>query len=510
MSALALQRPFPISDPYFLPAMKPILRLSAFCLFFFISGYGFSQTSRTSTALVQVNCSACIGQKATVDTPDLISYGTVKLAESRIDSTGRCTLKVPVSGPLFATILLGEGTVPGQDSVYRLYLEPDQDLTLTIQGTPTFQGQLGVANQYLYESNRITRSVNDRVNELVGTFRKLPAEEQQKIQDAFGAQLKPLHRTISEDARISQKVKELLIEDGAFYVQERRSNMVARNMKELEQQATYEASSFFQTIPVNPEWLAMNMYNYAALLNDRVKFDLDLAIYYALKKEGKEKNTDTLAILMEKAILKNARTAPIREYLLAINIKRMLREFGPTPTIPQLFDRFKSLYPDSRYTATLDREFEKYQELDEGKEAKNFIATYPDGKEFRLSDLKGKVVYLDTWATWCGPCIGEFPSSKKMVKRYKDNPQVVFLFVSVDNNLEKWKAYLNSGKAPQGLHVNQNPETQDFGTSIHTLYRMSGIPHYIVIDQAGKIKVNKAPRPSNKESYTLLDDLLKK
>ncbi|MPR33505.1 TlpA family protein disulfide reductase [Salmonirosea aquatica] len=473
--------------------MKTILRTAAFCLFFLLSSLGFSQTNRNSTALLQINCPACIGQKATVNTMDLISMNEVKLVESRLDSMGRCTLEVPVSGPLLAFILLGESTVPGQDSVYHLYLEPDQDLTLTIQGTPTFQGQLGVANQYLYESSRITRLVNDQANKLVDTFRNLTAQEQQKIQDAFGTEFKPFHRTISEDTRISQKAKEMLIQDGEFYVQERGLNFLDRSPEKLEQEGTYEASLFFQTIPVKPEWLAMNMYNYGALLNKRVKFDLDLAIYYALKKEGKEKNTDTLAILMEKAILENTRTAPIREYLLAINIKRMLREFGATPTITQLFDRFKNLYPDSRYTATLDREFDKYQGLGEGKEAKDFIATYPDGKEFRLSDLKGKVVYLDTWATWCGPCIGEFPASKKMIEHFKENPEVVFLFVSIDTNLEKWKAYLKSGKAPKGIHVNQNTETQAPGTALYTLYRMSGIPHYIVIDQAGKIKVNKAP-----------------
>lgn len=394
--------------------------------------------------------------------------------------------------------------------MYRLYLEPDQDLTLILQGTPSFQGELGVANQYLYESNRITRSVNDRVNELVGKLTKLSAEEQQKIRKNFDSELAPLHRAVAEVTRIAQKVKELLIQDSEIYVHERGLNMVARSMEKLEKQATYAASSFFQTIPIKPEWLAANMYSYASLLDDRMNYDLDWAMYFALKKGGEEGNKDSLVVLVEKLLLENTRTAPIREYLLAKNVMRNLGGYGLTPLVPQLYDRFKSLYPDSRYTATLDREFEKYQELDEGKEAKDVVATYPDGKEFRLSDLKGKVVYIDTWATWCGPCVGEFPSSKKMIKRYKDNPEVVFLFVSVDNNLEKWKVYLTSGKAPKGLHVNQNPEIQDFGASIQSQYRMSGIPHYIVIDQSGKIKINNGPRPSNNESYTLLDGLLKK
>lgn len=64
--------------------MKTILRTAAFCLLFLVPIFGFSQNSPPSTALVQVNCPACIGQKTTVSTLNMIRYGVEKLVESRM------------------------------------------------------------------------------------------------------------------------------------------------------------------------------------------------------------------------------------------------------------------------------------------------------------------------------------------------------------------------------------------------------------------------------------------
>jgi hypothetical protein len=273
--------------------MRTFLRLAAFCLFFLMSGFGFSQTDRAPTAILQVNCPACTGQRAIVTTTDLISMDLDKLVESRIDSTGQCTLKVPVSGPLFVLITIGEGTVLGQDSVYRLYLEPGQDLTLTMQGTPTFQGTLGVANQYFYESNRISHLLHAQANKLVGTFGKLPVKEQQKIQKTFGDEFKPIHRAISEDTRISQKVKELLTRDGEFLVQWRKTHFMETDWKKMEKESNDGTSAFFQAIPVKNDYLTANMSLYAHVINHEMDLHLDTPVYYALKKERQEKNADT-------------------------------------------------------------------------------------------------------------------------------------------------------------------------------------------------------------------------
>ena len=61
-------------------------------------------------------------------------------------------------------------------------------------------------------------------------------------------------------------------------------------------------------------------------------------------------------------------------------------------------------------------------------------------------DLKGKVVFINLWATWCGPCIAEMPSIQVLYNKFKDNPNVVFLLVEVDNNVEGAKEFVAKQK----------------------------------------------------------------
>ncbi|WP_247233611.1 TlpA disulfide reductase family protein [Telluribacter sp. SYSU D00476] len=278
------------------------------------------------------------------------------------------------------------------------------------------------------------------------------------------------------------------------------------DIKKLKEESSYEATSFLKELPINASYVKANLDAYRRVIDFEISNNLTGLIYYTLEKDGKTTNKDTLLVLIDKAIRSNARLAPIREFLLAKNTHLSLTDYGLRPSVIQQFTQFTEEYPNSPYTPTLEAIFDKYYEVGEGKEAKDFTAIDPNGKEIRLSDLKGKVVYVDTWATWCAPCLAEFPHSKKMVEHYRGNDKVVFLFVSTDTDTQKWKSFVNSNKVPKGMHVNYNPEKQK--PSLHELYRMRGIPHYILVDKAGKIKVNRAPRPSEKESYVLIDDLL--
>lgn len=72
--------------------------------------------------------------------------------------------------------------------------------------------------------------------------------------------------------------------------------------------------------------------------------------------------------------------------------------------------------------------------------------TDENGKVVTVSSLKGKVVFINFWATWCPPCVEEMPSIHKLRQSYKDNDKVVFLMVDVDNNLKKSKAFMQKKK----------------------------------------------------------------
>lgn len=139
-----------------------------------------------------------------------------------------------------------------------------------------------------------------------------------------------------------------------------------------------------------------------------------------------------------------------------------------------------------------------------GKEAADF--TYPDvnGKEVSLSDFKGKVVLVDVWATWCGPCRGEIPHLKKLEEEMRGT-DVVFIGVSVDEakDKQKWLDFIKKEELAgvQLLASGWSKITKD--------YKITGIPRFMVFDKKGNIVSVDAPRPSKPELKKLLLKSLK-
>jgi len=145
---------------------------------------------------------------------------------------------------------------------------------------------------------------------------------------------------------------------------------------------------------------------------------------------------------------------------------------------------------------------------------KDFTMFDKNGKTFRLSDYKGKLIYIDIWATWCGPCVEEFPHSRKLVERYRKNEDLVFLYLSKDSNQKSWKNYLKKNPALKGIHGIQPPKKDDYdhlkidSNNVMRLYKINGIPRYILIGKDGKIINYNAARPSELVNNKYLDSLL--
>lgn len=145
---------------------------------------------------------------------------------------------------------------------------------------------------------------------------------------------------------------------------------------------------------------------------------------------------------------------------------------------------------------------------------KDFTMSDKKGKTFRLSDHKGKLIYVDVWATWCGPCVEEFQYSRKLVERYRKNSDLVFLYVSKDKNIESWKNFLIKNPALKGVHGIQPPKEGDYNhlkidsNNVMRLYNIGGIPRYILIGKDGKIINYNAARPSELVTNKYLDSLL--
>jgi thiol-disulfide isomerase/thioredoxin len=129
---------------------------------------------------------------------------------------------------------------------------------------------------------------------------------------------------------------------------------------------------------------------------------------------------------------------------------------------------------------------------------------YAGGKT-KLEDFKGKYVYIDVWATWCGPCRAEIPSLKKIEEKYHDkNISFVSISVDVQKDIEKWKALIKD-KELGGVQLFAD---NNWNSQFIKEYGINSIPRFILIDPTGKIVNADAARPSSAEIQVQLDALL--
>jgi thiol-disulfide isomerase/thioredoxin len=134
---------------------------------------------------------------------------------------------------------------------------------------------------------------------------------------------------------------------------------------------------------------------------------------------------------------------------------------------------------------------------------------FPDvaGKTVALSDFKGKLVYVDVWATWCGPCKKELPHLKKLEEEFHGNPNVVFLSVATDpsKDEQKWREYIRSN-GMKGVQLFAGDRAK---REIIDPYKIAGIPRFLLVGKDGKLISVNAPRPSSPEVRPLLKASLK-
>jgi thiol-disulfide isomerase/thioredoxin len=130
---------------------------------------------------------------------------------------------------------------------------------------------------------------------------------------------------------------------------------------------------------------------------------------------------------------------------------------------------------------------------------------YAGGKS-KLEDFRGKYVYIDVWATWCGPCRAEIPFLKKAEEKYHDQ-NISFVSISIDQlkDVEKWKTLIKE-KELGGVQLFAD---NDWNSQFVKDFGITGIPRFILIDPMGKIVNADAARPSSSELQAQLDALLK-
>ncbi len=153
-----------------------------------------------------------------------------------------------------------------------------------------------------------------------------------------------------------------------------------------------------------------------------------------------------------------------------------------------IYQKSMTLVKTEKYREWVDKVYNANKNLIPGADALDCTLEATDGTIINLSDLVGKVLYLDIWATWCGPCCEEIPYMEKVAELFKGDNRIVPISISVDSNKEAWRKKLKA----------DNPQWAQYLCEDFTkLYGITGIPRFLLIGKDGKIITTDAPRPSD-------------
>lgn len=142
--------------------------------------------------------------------------------------------------------------------------------------------------------------------------------------------------------------------------------------------------------------------------------------------------------------------------------------------------------------------------LAEGSPLPYFELPDKDGTVYKSTDFKGEVVLINFWASWCGPCLKEFPFENKLVEQFKNQP-VAIVNISLDTTSDYWESVLKKYDLKM---INLFTDSK-WSSKINKEFDVNGLPHSVLVDANGKIIKNKCARASAGVD-ALIEDALKK
>lgn len=192
-------------------------------------------------------------------------------------------------------------------------------------------------------------------------------------------------------------------------------------------------------------------------------------------------------------------TPRMKEMITALKASMALRRDASDSTLLQANMTAERLKNED-FANELRQKVAQARKLEVGMTAYDFTMKDAKGNIKKLSDFKGKVIYIDFWATWCGPCIQEAPHFEALSKEF-NNKDIVFLQVSTDKNSNTWKQYIKS-------HGKTLPQYNSVDPILKDKWAIFFIPRFVIIDKNFNIVNPYAPRPSEKQTKELLKKLL--
>jgi thiol-disulfide isomerase/thioredoxin len=183
------------------------------------------------------------------------------------------------------------------------------------------------------------------------------------------------------------------------------------------------------------------------------------------------------------------------EYALAEYIIASFEHYS-YEDVAGMYSQFKKDCQDSLLLRRVTKAYRQAGRFASGNPAPAFELLNLQGEKVSLAAFSGKVVYLSFWASWCSPCIGQIREAPKLKELLKNEKDVVFLYISIDEESNKWRAAVEK-HAVAGVNLRA---AGGYSDPVSLAYELGGgVPKYMIIDRNGNIFDNNAPQPTSGE-----------
>jgi len=199
-----------------------------------------------------------------------------------------------------------------------------------------------------------------------------------------------------------------------------------------------------------------------------------LALQASAEKKDQKKLQAAEAVFRQALALPNA--PAILRYNLGVVLMQLNRDDDGVAEIKQ----YINLQPRGQYIETARKLAENPRRARENY-APDFSFTSLQGEYIALEDLKGKVVVLDFWGTWCPPCVESVPELRNLHKRYSKEPSFVLIGISSDGDEQAWKEFTDKNRMIW-------PQYRDRDRKILSAFNIRAFPTYVVIDHEGIVR----------------------
>jgi len=421
----------------------------------------------------------------------LVSKGITEKIKLNDDKT--FTFKTTIDKPVLYTLKTGRKTN------IEFYVNPGDVTEIAIdfenlKDGAKFTGKLETINNYLSEKEQISKKYITNFNDFFGLEK-----------DQFNSKLDSLSTELLEKAKTlsNSSVAELEKSRIGYFIKGMKANYPEYNAY-VNSVEFYSDSADYSVL----EGLDLNNAHHL-MFNDYAQL-VNMTIINKFVKENGVKALETMPAAekiskMFALIDANVTNAEVRDYLKQNAFIEDL-SYGEFWKLHDLVSKFLVECKTEGYKNIIVKLFNEKMKLAPGKAAPLFTYNDINGKEYSLESLKGKLVYIDFWATWCGPCRHELPFLEEVEKAY-EGKKVTFISMSVDDDMVAWDKMVKEKKM-KGLQLHADGA---WASTVAKDYQIKGIPTFFLIDENGMIISPSAPRPSSGADLTnILDENLAK